>query len=152
MEMHPYHPHHPQEIEELRHHGLIAVRPHAESGQEIYPMLARHGAVLAEIREHGSLVGYVLDPRIPVPGLSWTHMQPLYELAGINLTTAQLHMSYPAYGSGEGQHGGQYYGGSHHQSSWGGHHGGGALHRLGDAVFGEHGEGHHGGGHHGEHH
>lgn len=135
MELHPYRHYHHHEIEALRHHhrGLVAVRFHCRHGREVFPYLERHGAILAEIREHGHLVGFLLDPRIHLPHMNIHHAQPLHLFPGINLGVVEFLPGYEVYYE------------EHH------HHHEGILHELGEAVFGERHEEHHHHHHHKRH-
>jgi hypothetical protein len=138
MEIRPYGDRAYHEIEELIHHGpgLLAVRVHAENGEEVYPHLDQARAILGELYEHGHLIGFLLDPHNHISHMRVEHVQPLYEIGNVSLGVAHFH------------HDGGYYGG--HRE---GHHEGGLLHELGhelrEIVEGEHHD-HHGG--HREHH
>lgn len=121
MEVHPYGHHNHHEIQQLMHHGLLAVRPYGENGEAIHHHLQH--AIMAELHEHGQLVGFLLDPRAHLGNMTVEHIQPLYELPGVRLGVARFHHE------------------GHHENR---HHGGGLLHELGDMFGG----GHHDGGHH----
>lgn len=107
-------------------HHLLAVRPETTSREHALPYV--HDIVLAEVRDGSFIVGYILDPRFPIP----VQVVNVSHLEG--LPNVQLGMVYVPHHE-VGHHGGHYE--EHHEEHHGGHHGG-LLHRLVDNISDEH--------------
>lgn len=123
--IHPFGHHSHDEVNYLLRQGqpLLAVRPQTESHEHVLPYVQH--VVLAELHDGPHTVGYVLDPRAPLP----VRVDHVEYIPDFNIQLGMADVPHHEYGHHE-------YG--HHEE----HHGGGLFHRLGD-MFGDDDEGRH---------
>lgn len=124
--IHPFGHHSHDEVHHLMEHSsyVLAVRPETQSHENVLHYV--HDVVLAEIHDGPFTVGYILDPRLPIP----VQVVETVHLEG--MPNIQLGVAYITHREMD------HHGYEHHEE----HHGG-VLHRFTDRVFGDHDEEHH---------